>query len=608
MKSITRLKNPIIILPDWHGQPAQQMMASRFKGKFLPAIPSVTCFLSSDSIIGLAASDDLCKALGKELGVNWMKLSEGEFAIVPQADKRRVLVLGADKRSLLAGLARFSKMSQVDEKNTVIWSHGEIVERCAMPRSYYWTWDHATNWLLSSEGVQEWGCNNMYARTTEDFIQDFKLLVDHCVVNSIGGIAIWGFCRDSHGGVAASQEICNYADDRGIRILPGVGTSCYGGVVYSSDHPQEGSMHPLTAKRFVETHPDAGMVLKDGTRSPLYPCPTHPKTARWLAECAQWLYSTFRIGGVNLEHGDYYVCRCRRCRSGWIRQKQPGYFKTMTEAHRPFVDEAMKIAPDSWITYATYTGYAPVKFNVDWSEYGDRVATVHEYWRLGCTVAPEFAKEMDPRTLCQWTLTWMLHEKQRPLSEWLDDGKAATLRSSPHWAAKWKPPTRRNIGFFHQGSQVWVTPPHPAGMNCRYSLQLSCIKEACLHGYHDGMEGFCIEGEVSTRCIQQHLNYLALSFFARYPEASLREFGAQCLGLVLDGKKEGERFVELLVRAEAGTCTEEERAEIKKTAWHGMFPLKIRPEELARTRFWHWLQYACQPGQWDAAQVYQITA
>lgn len=602
------LKAPIVILPDWPGQPAQRMMESRFRGRLLPAVPSVMCFLRSDAIIGLAASDGLCAALGKELRVDWMKLSEGEFAIIPRPKERRLLVLGADKRSLLTGLARFSRMAQVGDDGGVVWSHGTVVERCAMPRSYYWTWDHSTSWQPTAAAIQEWGCNNIYSKPVGDFIADYRLLVDHCVTNGIGGIIIWGFCRDSHGGVAATQEICNYADERGIRILPGVGTSCYGGVVYSSDHPEEASMHPLTAKRFVESHPDAGMVLKDGKRSTFYPCPTHPKTTRWLKECAQWLYSTFRIGGVNLEHGDYYVCRCPRCRSGWVRQKQPGYFKTMTEAHRPFVDEAMKIAPDSWITYATYTGFAPIRFEKDWSEYGDVAATVHEYWRLGCVVPPEFAKEMDPRAICQWTLTWMVHEKQRALAEWLDDGKAATLRASPHWAANWKPPAPRNVGFIHQGSQCWKTEPYPAGMNSRYSLQLSCIKECCLHGYRDGMEGISIVGEVSAQCIQMHLNYLALGFFSRHPEASLREFGARCVSLVLDGEKEGERFVELLARAEAGDCTEEERTEITKFASSGMAPLKIKPEQLTRTRFWRWLQAACQPGQWKAAQAYQLTA
>ena len=52
----------------------------------------------------------------------------------------------------------------------------------------------------------------------------------------LNGLIIWGFIRDSHGGVAASRELCRYAAERGVRVLPGVGTSGYAGYVFEGNH------------------------------------------------------------------------------------------------------------------------------------------------------------------------------------------------------------------------------------------------------------------------------------------------------------------------------------------------------------------------------------
>lgn len=475
-----------------------------------------------------------------------------------------------------------------------------------LTRNYYWTWDHSTNWHLPADGQQEDGCNNLYLKSADDFVRDYQLLVDHCVRMRVPGIVIWGFCRDAHGGVKASQKVCDYASIHGVRILPGVGTSVYGGVYYVTDNETDSAASEFTAKHLVQHNPEVGLVGHDGKTSRLYPCPTHPKTIDWLQRCARWLFGTFRIGGVNLEHGDFIVCFCERCRAARAGQRQPAYFSTMHLANRPFLDEALRIQPDAWITYATYTGFCP-------DPSGEKGYTpadawqIREPWRLH-GADPEFARDLDERSICQWTLSDMVNEPSVPLAAWLDEGRPAAMLRSAHWPAGAKPPAKHSVGFLHQGSQWRRYGAHLAGITARYTLQLSAIKEACLRAVEAGLEGVAIHGEVSPRCIPWELNYLAHSFFSEQPGASLREFGRACVGAILGSEAEGEHFVELLAKAESGICSHDELADLDKCIAAALKFVQTTGKGREALRHWRWLRVAAEPGQWKAAQVYQVTA
>ncbi len=100
----------------------------------------------------------------------------------------------------------------------------------------WWNWDHSTNWDLEQIGVQEIGVMNPYAKPADGFLADFRRLVDFMSRNRIAAIAIYGFLRESHGGIEAAQELCRYATERGVRILPGVAINAYGGIVWEMEH------------------------------------------------------------------------------------------------------------------------------------------------------------------------------------------------------------------------------------------------------------------------------------------------------------------------------------------------------------------------------------
>ncbi|MCP4382913.1 MAG: hypothetical protein GY798_16085, partial [Hyphomicrobiales bacterium] len=101
----------------------------------------------------------------------------------------------------------------------------------------FWTWDHSTNWQLSQVGHQEIGVFNPYGKPPGGFLADYTRLVDFCSRNRIAAIVIYGFLRDTHGGIDAAQELCRYGKERGVRIIPGIAIGAYGGVYWEGDHP-----------------------------------------------------------------------------------------------------------------------------------------------------------------------------------------------------------------------------------------------------------------------------------------------------------------------------------------------------------------------------------
>jgi len=42
----------------------------------------------------------------------------------------------------------------------------------ALPNSYFWTWDHSTNWVWDDPGMLNWGCYNSYLKQPETYVRD----------------------------------------------------------------------------------------------------------------------------------------------------------------------------------------------------------------------------------------------------------------------------------------------------------------------------------------------------------------------------------------------------------------------------------------------------
>jgi hypothetical protein len=445
-------------------------------------------------------------------------------------------------------------------------------EKPALPNSYFWTWDHSTNWVLDDAGAQVAGCYNSYVKQPETYVEDYRRLTNLCANLGIKGIAIWGFLRDAHGGVESAKRVASYAASKDVAIMPGFGTTWYGGAYYEGDHP-----YSLTS--FLKKYPDAVMVHSDGTilrGGDGIPGanPTHPAYREWLQGALRWMMREFDIGGLNIENGDFlmdYSASTLAARKAWPAD-DPDTFFFQGLSYKQALDAIADELPRKLVAYATYTGF----------NFSDALAMNAGMGKQ----APAMFKVLPPQGVAQWTLTGMVREKPLPLTEYLDDGAPAAAFDNPRWAGDARPPGARGVGFVHQGSQ-WA--------GDRHACVVGVIKEACLRAHRSGLEGVSIHGEVSDRHVPAALNYLAFAHFTHRPEDSLREFGRQTLGQVLESAEDGEHFVELLAQWDAGMLDASGHKQIKSRAG----ALHASRGDLARwqrERFWKWLQIAaCCP-------------
>jgi len=444
-----------------------------------------------------------------------------------------------------------------------------------LPLSYFWTWDHSTNWMLDDEGLQATGCNNAYLKRPESFIEDYRRLTDAAAALGVRGIIIWGFLRDSHGGMEYSKRVADYAASKGVAIMPGLGTTHYGGAYYEGDHP-------YCLGTFLAEHPDAVMMDADGKAMPGSACAAHPAYRQWLIDGTQWLYKEFNIGGINLENGDYLVDHnplMIELQKDWPAD-DPQIFANQAVSYKIALDAIADRLDDTLTTYATYTGFVPGKVPAG----AARLA----YGHLMDCERPAMFDVLPAGGICQWTVSSMMRRQPLPLSAYMDDGAPAEAFENDLWPADLKPPAMeaRSVGFLHQPSQ-WSGGPTSLG---RYQQLVSVIKEAALRCYRSGLKGLSIHGEVTAQYVPWALNYLAFSHFIHWPEDNMRQFAGKTLAPVLGDDKDAQDYVELLARYDGDQFSEDDAklAKARDDHFRGLVA-RGRRDAIEPHRMWRWL-------------------
>jgi len=158
-----------------------------------------------------------------------------------------------------------------------------------------------------------------FSQTAESFLRNYTAAIDAASRYGVELIVIWGFLRDKHGGIETARRIREYAGERGVHIMPGVGIDDYGGVYYEGDSP-------YSLDTFIRAHPECQARNKDGTPAThLWPatdktarlkgCPSSEALIGHYIESVEWLLKTFDLDAFQIEQGDSGLCYCDRCLS-----------------------------------------------------------------------------------------------------------------------------------------------------------------------------------------------------------------------------------------------------------------------------------------------------
>ncbi len=364
---------------------------------------------------------------------------------------------------------------------------------------YLWTWDHRMDWAGKTPGRTEMGGGATYQKTAEEYVEDYSRLVDFMHdYTTFKAIIIWGFLRDSHGGVEAAKQVCDYAKARGIRVIPGVGTSGYEGYYFEGNHR-------YNVSTWLREHPELRAVREDGTPHNAL-CPSKPENVAWLNEGCRWMFDTFDIGGLNFEVGDFFVCHCDDCKRARaaLPGDAPDHFKDMAISTAPVATLAHEIAPDAWLTYATYTGFTPEM----------------------AKAPPSWVNLVPASIACQWTLTGMV--------------------SDAAWPPGLRPPTPRNTGYLHWGNKS----THSVN-----GFYVEHIRDVCRRAHEAGFVGLATYGEDPASIFTMRLFYDAWSYFLEHPEETLEQYADDDLAEWFDSTRDAREFLGIARRLETAGVT-----------------------------------------------------
>jgi hypothetical protein len=230
-------------------------------------------------------------------------------------------------------------------------------------RILLWCWDARMTWDDEPDRVSGGMAVSEqlfpYRKSPGMFQQGFRRMIDYCARVGIEGIIIWGFLRDSHGGTPAAVDLCKYASDKGIAIIPGVGVCAYGGFYYDGKSP-------YNIGTYLAGHPDrAGVARLNGTGREVRPVldPSLEANRRWWREGLEWMLDTFEIGGINFEMGDFIVnasAEAAAARAAVGIDADENILETVV-ATRDLLDRAFQIKPEGLFINSTYRGYHAIR-------------------------------------------------------------------------------------------------------------------------------------------------------------------------------------------------------------------------------------------------------
>jgi hypothetical protein len=306
-------------------------------------------------------------------------------------------------------------------------------------------------------------------------------------------LIIWGALRDAHGGAKALRKLVEYGRANGVRVAPGVGVNCYGGVYYEGDHE-------YSLVRLLQKYPELAALDENG--KPMLggenprrsvACPRNEKVVDWTLRSIRWLMEDVGPSAIHFETGDYGVCHCPICKPTGIRGKRISD-EDMAEILPPIIAEVRSFGTDCWLSYNHYMGYT----------------------REMMADPPAFARQIPDDVICKWGVSWMLAPE---LARSPDEGWGTIESMTPDV----RPPTATNMAHLHFGTGWWNCSPRGTLEITRFFRAFPLIRKV-------GFRGICTHGEESNLNPTAELNYHVYAALAENPDASPAEIAKRSVG------------------------------------------------------------------------------
>ena len=371
-----------------------------------------------------------------------------------------------------------------------------------IPYRFFWSWDHSTNWTLHAYGAQNCGVSNAYAKAPEVFEQDYRRVVDFAASHKINAVGIAGLLRNTHGGIESVRRLCDYANNKDVRIYMIAGLFAYGGIFYEGDHP-------YSLNRFFEKNPAcvAKTIAGDpfivqfqdiyGYRAEPQGCPSDPVLHDYVLESLDWLFKDIpELGGIQIEAGDNGICQCHRCRAR--RGSGDGAISSVDMAgiYPDAVETILRRKPDALVICEGYRHFKDNAF-----DFFD--TKTDELGRL---------INMPDKVFWQWTCDTELKEN--------------TWRSGD--------PMRESLKKFHHVMRSHAGTQWRGGPRAGFAVEK--IRQQCMLSYDSGLQAVSIFGENSPFHTNAEFNYLAFEYFADHPHASTESFIRDAMAPLLGGE------------------------------------------------------------------------
>jgi len=450
-------------------------------------------------------------------------LPEGAFRI--EATPESVTISGGPFSGVIYGVEELIKRGG-DQPDLLSVSANTIYEEPGLTYRTFWTWDHSTNWELSQIGQQEIGVFNPYQKPPSGFLSDYKRCVDFCSRNRIAAIVIYGFLRDPHGGIEAAKELCRYATERGVRILPGIAIGSYGGVYWEGDHK-------FNLATWLKANPQHAATLEKGvgfqiadlafplnfpkSDYTLSACPSAPETMAWMEEGVAWLTETFDIGGINIEAGDYGVCGCSRCVTRRANEREAARRKEVHGDYWSHTDMADNF-PRLFRTAKTRKEDLWIYSEIQWDNLLDPVSL-------------EAQKLLPPGGIYQHTTnrTYWTRIKNELKSVYIEGLPMQPNVLRCQFACQWNGDERSE----------------------RYALNARVFSDMAALCSRTGMKGLTVWGEPSPYLASVELSYLAFARFSWTPTLSWETFLDEDVAPLIGGKDAARAFVAIAEELDA---------------------------------------------------------